>query len=243
MTIYKGEATDPLSPERYHHRTVTGEASGRSTVKIEENGGYVEFTVPEWFEGKTDRTAITVRHSITDYVDEKGNSVGQDGKMKVSINGQQVNILDSFNNFKEQDTLTISSKYTRGYSNKGGSSNGYVYVEDGDSAFWYNDTFGIIQGDLKPGDVIRLEPEINDAVTYCYIDCIDLEVIEEPKEKPENFISITECGAVANDGLDDGPALRAAVDMVNEDPYTYAGVWIPDGTFDIDVYKRQAFIV
>ena len=43
MTIYKGEATDPLSPERYHHRTVTGEASGRSTVKIEENGGYVEF--------------------------------------------------------------------------------------------------------------------------------------------------------------------------------------------------------
>ena len=49
-------------------------------------------------------------------------------------------------------------------------------------------------------------------------------------------MSITECGAVPNDGEDDGEALRQAVQMVKDDPYTYSGIWIPEGLFDIRSY-------
>lgn len=234
MAVYKGTVTDPNSAERY--LGVSGESSGRANVLIEENGGYVEFTVPEWYEGKTDRTALNVRYSITDYIDEAGNSVGQKGKMKISVNGEEVKLLDSFNEFKEMDYLTLSNEYSIGYSVKSGGGNSHAYVEDGLSRFLLDDSFGILPGDIKPGDVIRLEPEINDSVTYCYIDCIEIETIEEAKEKPERFLSITDCGAIPNDGVDDGEALRAAVAKVNENPYTYDGVWIPEGSFDMIKY-------
>ena len=233
MTVYKGTVTDYSSPERYYAGTITGESSGRANVLIDENGGYVEFTVPEWFEGRTDRTVITVRHSINDCIDESGNSVGRDGKMKISINGSEVKPLDSFNEFKEMDYLTLSNKYSIGY---GSSGNGLAYSEGALSKFLLDDAFGVLPGDIKPGDVIRLEPEINDDVTYCYIDCIELETIDEPKTKPERFLSIADCGAVADDGLDDAEALRAAVQKINDNPYTYDGLWIPEGTYDIINY-------
>lgn len=236
MKVYKGTITDVNSPERYLEATITGESSGRANVLIDENGGYVEFTVPEWFDGKTDRTALNVRYSITDYIDEEGNSVGQKGKMKISVNGKEVKLLDSFNNFSEMDYLILSNEYSIGYSVKSGSGNQLAYVEDGCSRFRLDDSFGILPGEIKPGDVIRLEPEINDSVTYCYIDCIEIENIEEAKEKPERFLSITECGACPNDGMDDAEALRSAVEKVNANPYTYDGIWIPEGTFDIINY-------
>lgn len=234
MNVSNGVITNPLDSNRYVNHTIEGESSGKANVMIEENGGYVEFIVPQWFSSKTDRTAITVRHSITDYIDENQQSMGQDGDMKISVNGKRVNILDSFGGFIPSPTLTLSSKYTRGYGKAGTDTNKLIYNEA--SSFFLNDAFGVIEGDIKPGDVIRFEPEINNDVTYCYIDCIELETIEEPKQKPENFLSITECGAVPNDGIDDGPALRMAAKMVQDDPYTYGGLWIPEGTFEILTY-------
>lgn len=239
MKVYKATVTDYDSPDRYLEGTITGESSGRANVLIEENGGYVEFVVPEWYSGKTDRTALNVRYSIPDYIDEAGHSVGQKGKMKISVNGEEVKLLDSFNGYKEMDYLTLSNEYSIGYSAKGGSGNAYTYVEDGLSKFLLDDSFGTLPGDIKLGDVIRLEPEINDAITYCYIDCIEIETIEEPKTKPDRFLSITECGAIPNDGEDDGEALRAAVAKVKENPYTYDGLWIPEGTFDIKTYEGE----
>lgn len=237
MTSYLGEipAADDIS--RYAPHNVNSEASGKSSVKITQNGGYVEFTIPEGYEAGENRTAITVRHSIPDYIDSANHSVGQEGKMHVLINGENAGLLSSFEDFKENDSLTLSSKYVYGYGSKWGVGNqGYVYKDEYYSNFFFDDAYAVIKGKVKAGDVIRLVPEINDKVNFCYIDLVDIETIPEPKVKPEGYLSITECGAIPNDGLDDGEALRKAVQTVKDDPYNYFGIWIPEGLFDITSY-------
>lgn len=235
MTVNLGEVTNPQDIKRYEVHSIEAESSGKATVKITQSGGYVEFKVPEWVDGATDRMAITVRNSIPDKTSNNVYSTGQDGKMKVSVNGVPVTLLDSFQNFKEVDSMTLSSKYSQGYtSGKGYGASGLK--QNTYKGFHYDDAYAVIKGEIKPGDIIRLEPEINDEITYCYIDCVDLEVIPEAKQQPEGYLSIIDCGAIANDGLDDGEALRKAVDEVNANPTKYRGIWIPAGTFDIYSY-------
>lgn len=220
MTMHNATVNDPNDESTYAPSQFYAEASGRSAVLIEENGGYVEFTIPEWFEANDRKTAITVRHSITDWISEKNYSLGQDSDMSISVNGKSVQLMDSFKNFEKSDTLTISSKMSRA----------------GTALHFFNDSTMVIDSVIEPGDIIRLTPHLDENVTYCYIDLVDLEVIPEKKEKPEGYISIEDCGAVANDMEDDGIALRLACEKAKNNPEIYSGVWIPDGQFDIKSY-------
>ena len=235
MDVYKGAVTNPKDTSRYLPNTIETESSGKATVKISDPDGYVEFTVPEWFSGEENLTAITVRHSITDIIDEKGLSVGQDGKLKISINGEPATVIDYFKN-KETDSIKLSNKYSKGYSSTYLGAGNSLEKKGEYGSFYYDDGYGVIKGTIKPGDKIRLMPVIDDAVTECYIDCVDVENIPNPLEKPDNFLSIMDMGAVPNDDMDDGVALRAACDAVRKDPYTYAGVWIPKGHFDVKTF-------
>ena len=237
MTVNEGIVTNPSDSSRYTANTIESESSGKSTVKIVNNSGYIEFKIPEWFDGENSRTRITVRNSISDKFDDKNWSIGQTGKMRVSVNGTDVKLINTFTGEREDD-LTLTNQYSIGYGNT--YANGSNSIVKGEYAsFFYDDASGVIEGDLKPGDTIRLKPEINDDVTYCYIDCVDIENIPEMAEKPESFLSITDCGAVANDGLDDAEALRAAIQKVKDAPYTYAGIWIPNGQFDMLKYENN----
>jgi len=230
---------DPNDPDSYKAYTIANESSGKTTVKISQSGGYVEFKVPEYFEGRENRVAIKVRHCITDdgYEEVAGLndliSKGQEGAMKVSVNGEERTLLDTHSGMAEQDALTLSSKNNRHYVGKAGKG-----LDDGQSRFYYNDADGVIKGEVKAGDTVRLTPEINEKVTYCYIDLVDIELIPQAKTQPEGYLSITDCGAIPNDGEDDAIALRNAVDTVNADPDTYRGIWIPEGTFDMKKYKK-----
>lgn len=237
MTVNLGEVTDTSNPNSYEVHSIEAESSGKATVKILQQGGYVEFKVPEWINTATDRMAITVRHSIPDILDNRGYSVGMDGEMKVSVNGTERNLLDSFEGYNEKNTLTLTSKYSQGYtSGKGNAPNGIIGKGKPYKGFHYDDTRAVIKGNIKPGDIIRLTPQLNDEVSYCYIDMVELEVVPDAKLQPQGFLSITDCGAVANDDIDDGVAIRKAVQTVKDNPTTYRGIWIPDGTFDIREY-------
>lgn len=235
MTVNKGIVTDPLDINRYRTHTVESESTGKANVKIIEEGGYVEFTVPEWFTGTTDRTALTVRHSIPDKFDERNYSVGQKGKMTVTLNGEPLMFRDSYTE-QTSDHLTLSNEYVIGYGSVQHAGASGLVKSDYASNF-YSDAIGIIEGTIKPGDIIRLIPEITEDVNFCYIDCVDLENIPEISEKPASFLSITECGAIPNDGQDDAEAFRAAIEAVRNDSYTYAGIWIPQGQFDMIKYE------
>ena len=235
MDVHKGTVTNPKDASRYLPNTIESESGGKATVKISDPDGYVEFTVPEGFTGEKDRTAITVRHSITDVIDVNNLSVGQDGTLKISINGKPATLVDSFKS-EETDSMKLSSKYSKGYA-ASTPGTGNSLVKKGDyGSFYYDDGYAVIKGTVKPGDKIRLMPQIDENVTECYIDCVDIENIPKELQKPDNFLSITDMGAIPNDDIDDGVALRAACDAVTENPDTYAGVWIPKGHFDIKTF-------
>jgi len=53
--------------------------------------------------------------------------------------------------------------------------------------------------------------------------------VAAPLAKPAGFISIESCGAVADDGQDDGPAIQSCVRKARVQK---TGVWIPQGTFE-----------
>lgn len=213
----------------YYNSYIEGEASGKAAARIAENGGYVELTVPEYFDGGKDRVAVAVRHCITDAFDSEGTSIGQKGEMSVKVNGEDRKILNSHKHMAKEDTLTLSSECTRDYLIEEGKTD----QENGGAYYYFRDARGVIEGDVKPGDKIRFIPKIDDKVTFCYIDCVDLEVIPEKRVQPDGYLSITDCGAVADDGLDDAAALRTAVERVKENPDKYRGIWIPEGNFDM----------
>ena len=235
MDVHKGTVTNPKDASRYVPNTIESESSGKATVKISDPDGYVEFTVPEVFAGEQDRTAITVRHSITDVIDENNLSVGQDGKLKISINGAPATLIDYFK-CEETDSMKLSSKYSKGYAESYLGIGNSLDKKGDYGTFYYDDGYGVIKGTVKPGDKIRLMPQIDENVTECYIDCVDIENIPKALEKPDNFLSITDMGAIPNDDIDDGVALRAACDEVRENPYAYSGVWIPQGHFNIKTF-------
>jgi hypothetical protein len=73
---------------------------------------------------------------------------------------------------------------------------------------------------LKPGD--------SDTAPWCAIDLVDLELAPPPATKPADFLSVTDFGAVPDDGKDDLVALNACMAKAKKES---KGVWIPPGTF------------
>ncbi|MFH9176512.1 discoidin domain-containing protein [Streptomyces albogriseolus] len=58
---------------------------------------------------------------------------------------------------------------------------------------------------------VRLGAEADDSAAFDVVDLIDLEQVAPPAEKPAGCVSVTEYGAVPNDGIDDTTAIQRAV--------------------------------
>lgn len=234
---HNGTVTDPNDVNRFKDNTPEQESSGRRNVKLTEKDSYIDFKVPEWFDGGENVT-ITVRNSIPDAFDENDFSVGQTGEMELYVNGERRKAVMPYDLSDTRDTLQLSSECCYGYRSVPGAP-GLQHKHMEIASIFFDDASCVIEGEVKAGDVIRLKPCIDDRINFCYVDLIDLEKMQESKKKPENFLSIEECGAVSNDGKDDADALRKAVELVNESPEKWAGVWIPDGLWEMKTFQAN----
>jgi len=182
---------------------VASEASGRQAVKLDQKGHYVEF------QSAKAADSLVVRYSIPDAT----TGDGLEATIGVYVDGQ----------FRTE--LTLNSAYAWVYGNYPWSND----PKQGSAHRFFDDVHARI-GDIPAGSTVRLEVREEDAADYYIIDLVDLELVGPALVMPEGFLSITDYGAIANDGLDDTEAFNEAMDAAKAEG---KGVWVPEGAFEV----------
>lgn len=185
------------------YRTVASEASGREAVSLNNTGDYVEFTLAK------SANSIVLRYSIPDSADGQG----LEETLSLYVNGA----------FKQK--LKLTSKYAWEYGS-------YPWSNDPGqgSAHRFFDEIHALTGDLPEGAKITLKKDADDSASSYVIDLADMEQVAPALRQPAGFLSVTDYGAVPNDGKDDTAAFKAALAAAKS---SGKGVWFPAGEFEL----------
>ena len=186
-------------------RATAREASGQAYVDLPTNASVS-------FIAQADANAVTIRYTVPD---------GESGKVEVKVNNTVIGTLD------------LSSKSNWQYLDN------YKYHPDGDikvhdtpaadrlARFQFDEVSQLFKdAHINKGDTVTIT---NLDSTPVGIDLIDLEKASDAIRQPENSVSITDFGAVANDGSDDYQAFMAAIESAKA---SKKSVYIPEGQFD-----------
>ena len=186
-------------------RATAREASGQAYVDLPTNASVS-------FIAQAEANAVTVRYTVPD---------GESGKVEVKVNDTVIGTLD------------LSSKSNWQYLDN------YKYHPDGDvkvhdtpaadrlARFQFDEVSQLFkEANIKVGDKVTIT---NIDSTPVGIDLVDLEKAPDAIKQPENSVSITDFGAVANDGSDDYQAFMAAIESAKA---SKKSVYIPEGQFD-----------
>ncbi|WP_049578327.1 right-handed parallel beta-helix repeat-containing protein [Streptomyces sp. SBT349] len=201
---YDGELLQ-ADPERtFGHTNFASESSGRESVRLTQQGQFVEFT------STTATNSIVVRNSIPD----APNGGGADATISLYADGTFVQKLD------------LSSKHSWLYGNTDDPES-LTNTPQADARRLFDESHALLAETYPAGTTFRLQRDADDSASFYIIDLIDLEEVAPPAEQPAECTSITEYGAVSDDGNDDTAAIQAAVtaDQNGE----IACVWIPAG--------------
>lgn len=194
---------EALLPDRTFG-TVAAESSGRRALRLDQAGEYVQF------QSTGPANSVVIRFVIPDSED------GQGLESTISLYVDNV--------FRQKIQLT--SKYAWSY---GGEELTFNVPKAGGAHHFYDEARALV-GDIPAGTTVKLQKDADDDAEYYVIDLIDLEQVAPPRAKPEGYFSIVEdCGATADDKLDDGNAMQACIDRARA---AKTGVWIPAGTFE-----------
>jgi hypothetical protein len=181
--------------------TVEAEASGRKFVTLDTNGQYVEWTAPK------QANTLVIRYGMPD----SANGGGINATLNLYVNDVKVRALD------------LSSRYAWVYGNypfNDKPSNGMAHR--------FFDDIQIKGLDIPAGAKVKLQKDVDNTAAYYRIDLIDFEQIDSAYTMPENFISITDFGAIANDAIEDTSAFTSAMVAAKNQG---KGLWLPEGTF------------
>ena len=200
----EGTGNAPVIGPSRQYLTPESEASGRSFVRLDTEGQHVEFKV-----GQSANT-IVVRHCIPDAA-EGG---GADATLSLYLNGKFVR------------KLRLSSRFAWIYGDFPWSND----PKQGKAHHFFDETHAFIPA-LAPGDVLRLQKDADDDAAYYLLDFIELEQAAEALPRPADSLSLTDFGAVANDGKDASAALNACIAAAKAQGKP---VWIPVGEFRLD---------
>jgi hypothetical protein len=191
-----------LGPDRTFG-SFASEASGRRAVQLNAVGDYVQFTT------QAAANALVVRYIVPDALAGGGITA----TLSLYIDGD----------FRQK--LSLTSRFAWSY---GGES--YTFNTPGGGAHHFYDEARAWVGDIPAGAKVRLQKDSDDGADYYVIDLVDLEPVGPPQEMPSGYLSIVkDCGAVPNDGLDDGAAIQKCISLARAQG---AGVWLPAGTFE-----------
>ena len=187
--------------------TIASESSGRSAVQLDQAGEYIQFQATEA------ANSVVVRFVIPDSEDGKG--------VESTISLYVDNVF--------RQKIQLTSRYAWSY---GGEEETFNVPKAGGAHHFYDEVRALI-GDIPSGATVKLQVDQDDDAEYYVIDLVDLEQVAPPLTKPDSYISIEECGAIADDGKDDGAAIQGCIYKAKA---TNAGVWIPAGTFESEVH-------
>ena len=186
-------------------RATAREASGQAYVDLPTNASVS-------FVAQADANAVTIRYTVPD---------GESGKVEVKVNNTVIGTLDlsSKSNWQYLDNYTYHP-------------NDDIKVHDTPAAdrlarFQFDEVSQLFkEANIKVGDKVTIT---NIDSTPVGIDLVDLEKAPDAIRQPENSVSITDFGAVANDGSDDYQAFMAAIESAKA---SKKSVYIPEGQFD-----------
>ena len=186
-------------------RATAREASGQAYVDLPTNASVS-------FIAQAEANAATIRYTVPD---------GESGKVEVKVNNTVIGTLDlsSKSNWQYLDNYTYHP-------------NGDIKVHDTPAAdrlarFQFDEVSQLFkEANIKVGDKVTIT---NIDSTPVGIDLVDLEKAPDAIRQPENSVSITDFGAIANDGSDDYQAFMAAIESAKA---SKKSVYIPEGQFD-----------
>ncbi|GAA3285804.1 discoidin domain-containing protein [Dactylosporangium vinaceum] len=193
---------DPL--RTFGHTNFGTESSGRASVRLTGTGQYVEFTATN------QSNSIVVRNSVPD----SPSGGGQDYTLSLYANGVFVQKLTLSSHFS---WLYGTSDDTESLSNSPGA----------DARRLFDESHALLSQSYPAGTKFKLQRDSGDNASFYYIDLIDLEQVAPQLSQPAGCTSITQYGAVPNDGLDDTAAIQRAV--MDDQNGVISCVWIPAG--------------
>jgi hypothetical protein len=188
-------------------RSIAGESSGRSAVKLAGTGQYVQIT------NACAANSIVVRYIIPD----SGDGNGLTATLGVYVNGSRV------------QTLTLTSHYAWAYGNPATTDATTNNPGDGYARHYYDEARMLLPADIPAGATVSLQQDASDTAAYYVIDLLDLEEVAPPLGPPQNSLSILDYGATPDDGSDDGQAIQ---NCIFDAQASGRSVWIPPGTFE-----------
>ena len=194
------------SSSKEAERATAREASGQAYVDLPTNASVS-------FIAQADANAVTVRYTVPD---------GESGKVEVKVNNTVIGTLDlsSKSNWQYLDNYTYHP-------------NDDIKVHDTPAAdrlarFQFDEVSQLFKdAHINKGDTVTIT---NLDSTPVGIDLVDLEKAPDAIRQTENSVSITDFGAVANDGSDDYQAFMKAVEAAKNTEHKT--VYIPEGQFD-----------
>ena len=201
----KNGIVENQSSSKEADRATAREASGQAYVDLPTNASVS-------FIAQADANAVTIRYTVPD---------GESGKVEVKVNNTVIGTLDlsSKSNWQYLDNYTYHP-------------NDDIKVHDTPAAdrlarFQFDEVSQLFKdAHINKGDTVTIT---NLDSTPVGIDLVDLEKAPDAIRQPENSVSITDFGAIANDGSDDYQAFMAAIESAKA---SKKSVYIPEGQFD-----------
>ncbi|MFC9653700.1 glycosyl hydrolase family 28-related protein [Streptomyces sp. NPDC056937] len=185
---YEGTLLE-ADPERtFGHTNFASESSGRKSVRLNSTGEFVEFT------SINAANSIVVRNSIPD----APGGGGIDATVSVYADGVFVQKLD------------LSSKHSWLYGNTDDPES-LTNTPQADARRLFDESHALLDKSYPAGTTFKVRRDADDTASFYIIDLIDLEQVAPPASKPSECTSITEYGAVPDDGQDDTKAIQDAV--------------------------------
>jgi hypothetical protein len=207
------------SPPTSQYDSPQGEASGHAYVQLTGTGQSVQWT------NNTGQPInfINIRASIPD-------SAGGGGLTAT---------LDLYVNGTFRQALNLNSIQSWQYEGNGTDSGSDQNPADGDPRDFWDEFHAWISGAaIPPGATFSLEKDSGNTAQFYWINSIDLWNAPPPLAQPANSISITSCGAAADNTPTNGTAAPGATDStvaiqncVSQAQSQGKILWIPQGTF------------
>ncbi|KWX79318.1 glycosyl hydrolase [Paenibacillus riograndensis] len=202
----RGGAAVLKSVPDFDQSQIASEASGQRYIALPANGSYAQWTVRQGQGG----AGITMRFTMPDAAD----GMGLNGSLDAYVNGVKVK------------TIALTSYYSWQYfsGDQPGDAPGA-----GRPLFRFDEVHWKLDTPLQAGDTIRIQKNNGDGLEYG-VDFLEIEPVPAAIARPANSVSVTDHGAVANDGQDDLAAFNAAVTAAVS---SGKALYIPAGTFNL----------
>ncbi|MEN8652175.1 CARDB domain-containing protein [Streptomyces sp. 21So2-11] len=201
---YEGTLLETDVKRTFGHTNFATESSGRKSVRLNSTGQHVEFT------SNSASNSIVIRNSIPD----AAGGGGREATLSLYADGKFV------------QKVPLSSKHSWLYGTTD-QPEGLTNTPGGDAHRLFDESHALLAQTYPQGTKFRLQRDAGDNAAFYIVDLIDLEQVAPAASKPAACTSITQYGAIPNDGIDDTGAIQRAVTADQRGQIEC--VWIPAG--------------